>query len=97
MIWTIIIGVGTYLIVSNYLNSLKQLVDLATIVSFVIAPLAAYLNYKVIYSEEVDAEHRPPLWLKRLALAGLAFLSIFTIIFFWVKIDPESLIQLIRF
>ena len=96
IIWTIIIAIGTFFIVSNYLNSLKQLVDLATIVSFVIAPLAAFLNYRVIYSDEVDEEHRPPKWLKNLALAGLAFLILFTGIFFWAKLNPESLVQIIN-
>jgi len=93
ILWSIVIAIGAYLIVSNYLNSLKQLVDLATIVSFVIAPLAAYLNYKVIYSAEVDEEHRPPIWLKNLAIAGMVFLIVFTGIFFWATLNPDSLIQ----
>ena len=76
--------------ISQYLNSLKQLVDLATIVSFVIAPLAGYLNYKVIYSKEVGEEFRPPKWLKNLAVAGLVFLTTFTLIYFVVLVAPEA-------
>ena len=92
---TIVLGIGTYLVVSQYLNNLKQLVDLATIVSFVIAPLAGYLNYYVIFSQEVKPEYRPPHWLKNLALMGLVFLTIFTFIFIWVKIDPEGITSFI--
>ncbi|MCZ6521971.1 MAG: divalent metal cation transporter [Bacteroidetes bacterium] len=92
---TIVLGIGTYLVVSQYLNNLKQLVDLATIVSFVIAPLAGYLNYYVIFSQEIKPEYRPPLWLKNLALMGLVFLTIFTFIFVWVKIDPEGITSFI--
>lgn len=97
VLWTLVIAVGTYLIVSLYLNSLRQLVDLATIVSFVIAPLVAFLNYKVIYSKEVDTEHRPHRWMRLLAIAGLVFLIVFTLIFFWVKLDPESLTRALTY
>lgn len=74
-------AVVSWLVISQFLNNLKSLVDLATILSFVIAPVIAYLNYKVIYSKAVAAEFRPPAWLKALALAGLCFLTLFTIIY----------------
>jgi len=84
--WVVLIGVGGYLVISQFLNNLKSLVDLATIVSFVIAPLAAFLNYKVIFSKEVDKKLRPKGWLKNLAIAGLVFLSAFTLVYFYVLI-----------
>lgn len=82
--WIIITGIGGFLVISQFLNDLKSLVDLATIVSFVIAPLAAFLNYKVIFSKEVDEILRPKRWLKWLALAGLVFLSAFTLVYFYI-------------
>jgi Mn2+/Fe2+ NRAMP family transporter len=89
IIWTIIITVSAYLVIAQFLNNLKSLVDLATILSFVIAPLAALLNYIVIKSTEVDGEYRLPGWLNKLAIAGLIFLSVFTIIFFIVWFMPN--------
>lgn len=89
VIWTIIITVSAYLVIAQFLNNLKNLVDLATILSFVIAPLAALLNYIVIKSTEVDGEYRLPGWLNKLAIAGLIFLSVFTIIFFIVWFMPN--------
>ena len=89
IIWTIIISVSAYLVIAQFLNNLKSLVDLATILSFVIAPLAALLNYIVIKSEEIDGEYRLPGWLNKLAIAGLIFLSVFTIIFFIVWFMPN--------
>lgn len=80
----IIMALGAYFVISQYLNNLKSLVDLATVVSFVIAPLAAYLNYRVIFSEEVPEDKRPSKQLKNLAIAGLVFLSAFTLIYFYV-------------
>ena len=88
-IWAVIISVGAYLVISQYLNNLTKLVDLATILSFVVAPLAGYLNYKVIYSKEVGAEYRPSKGMKWLAIAGLIFLSAFTVIYFVTLFNPE--------
>ncbi|MEO1053542.1 MAG: Nramp family divalent metal transporter [Bacteroidota bacterium] len=83
LLWTVLMALGGFIVVSQFLNNLKQLVDLATILSFVVAPLAGYLNYNVIFSKEVGDQFRPPKWLKVLAIAGLVFLSIFTIIYFY--------------
>jgi Mn2+/Fe2+ NRAMP family transporter len=88
IVWTIIISVSAYLVIAQFLNNLKSLVDLATILSFIIAPLAGLLNYIVIRADEVENEYRLPKWLNALAIAGLAFLIIFTIIFFVVWFFP---------
>ena len=82
--WIALVSIGAYLVISQFLNNLKRLVDLATVLSFIIAPLAAYLNFKVIFSPEVPADLRPPGWLKGLAVAGLVFLIVFTLIYFFV-------------
>ena len=88
IIWTIIITVAAYLVIAQFLNDLKSLVDLATILSFVIAPLAGLLNYIVVRSDEVKGEFRIPNWLNGLTVAGLVFLVVFTIIFFMVWFMP---------
>lgn len=82
--WVVLVSVGAFVVISQFLNDLKSLVDLATILSFVIAPLAAFLNYKVILSDQITDELKPPKWLKGLAIAGLIFLTLFTIIYFIV-------------
>ena len=75
----VILCIGTYAIISQFLNNLKMLVDFATVVSFIIAPLAAYFNYRAIYSKEVSTPFRPPSWLRKLAHIGLTFLSLFAL------------------
>ena len=84
--WVVLVALGALLVISQYLNNLKSLVDLATTISFVIAPLAAILNYKVIFSSEVPEDKVPPKWLKNLAKAGIVFLSVFTLIYFYALI-----------
>ena len=84
IVWTIILTTGTYLVATQFVNALKDLVDLATVVSFIIAPLAGFLNYKVITSREIGARFQPPGWLKALAVAGLIFLGSFTFIYIYI-------------
>lgn len=90
IMWTILISIGAFLVISVFVGNLKQLVDLATILSFVIAPLAGFINYRVIFSKGISKEFIPPRWLKMLAIAGLIFLSLFTIIYFFVLVDPDG-------
>ena len=86
ILWTAVLTLGTYLVSTQYVNSLKRLVDLATVVSFLIAPLAGFLNYKVIFSKEISDAFRPPQWLRFLAIAGMVFLGVFTIYYIYVLI-----------
>ena len=89
VVTAIILSLGTYLIISQYLNNLKSLVDFATALSFIIAPFAGWLNYKMIYNKEIPLSHKPSPWLKRLAVAGLAFLSLFTLVYFYALFGGE--------
>ena len=82
-VWVIVVALGGFFVVSLFLGNLKQLVDVATILSFLVAPAAAYINYRAIFSKEVRAEFRPPKWLVNLAVAGLVFLVVFTLIYFY--------------
>lgn len=84
--WTVILIVGSYFVATQFVNSLTSLVDLATIVSFIIAPLAGFLNYKVIFSKHVKDEFKPSAKLKWLAISGIVFLTVFTFIYIFIKI-----------
>jgi Mn2+/Fe2+ NRAMP family transporter len=81
--WVILVALGGFAVISQFLGNLKQLVDIATILSFVVAPAAAFINYKAIFSKDIAAEFRPPKWLKVLAVLGLVFLSFFTLVYFY--------------
>ncbi len=96
ILWTVVISIGAFFVISQYLNNLKSLVDLATILSFVIAPLAGYINYVVIFSKDIQQEFVPPKWLKYLAIAGLIFLSVFTVIYFVTLVNPDAATALFR-
>ena len=55
-----------------------QLVALATFVSFIVAPIIGYMNYKNVTSDDLPLEHRPNRPLKILTYSGIIFLSLFS-------------------
>jgi len=80
----LVTALGSFVVIYQFIGSLKALVDLATILSFVIAPVIAAINFKVIRSKEVGKEYRPPRWVSATAVAGLVFLTVFTGLYLYV-------------
>jgi Mn2+/Fe2+ NRAMP family transporter len=68
------IGVLSVVILSRFGGTLTALVDFATIVSFLTAPVLGYLNLRVVTMPTMPAEHRPGPLLLTLSYAGLALL-----------------------
>lgn len=79
----LIIGISLLTLVVLYLagDNFTFMVDLATTLSFMTAPVLAYINYKAVMSKQVAEEFRPPLWLRLLSWAGLIFLTGFALIY----------------
>ncbi|PKN56991.1 MAG: permease [Deltaproteobacteria bacterium HGW-Deltaproteobacteria-14] len=69
----VFIGVGSGLIIAEFIGSLIALVQVATIISFLTAPALALLNHRAMFGAEVPAEHRPSPRMRRFSLAGIAF------------------------
>lgn len=59
----------------------RKLVNLATSVSFIIAPVVAIFNLMLVQKKYIGEEFVPPIWMKILAWMGIAFLTIFTFFF----------------
>ena len=76
-----VIAIGAYLIIWKFIGSFKQLIDLATTISFLIAPFCAVANYIVVNSSDIPIDKRPPYWLNILALLGIVFLIGFSVLF----------------
>ncbi len=67
------------LLLTVFTAGFEPLIDSITIIAFVAAPFYAWLNMRSIATlDEVD---RPGLWLSRLAIAGLIYLSGFSVLF----------------
>lgn len=55
----VLIAAGSLLIIEQFRGALKALVDLATTLSFLTAPVLAILNHRAVYGEEMPAAFRP--------------------------------------
>ena len=84
-----ITGVGGFLIIWFYSDNpkgFKLLIDIATTLSFLIAPIIAIINYRLVTSKDFPEDARPGLIMHVLSIAGIVFLSGFSLFFLWGKI-----------
>ena len=79
--WIFVLVAGTLILIGYLSSSMRFFVDLATTLSFVTAPILAFMNYKVVTDKHMPTEAKPKLWLRIYAWIGIFFLSIFTIVF----------------
>lgn len=78
----LVVTVGALAVIHWFGDRFTALIDFATTVSFLAAPLLAWLNLRLLTSEHTPAEYRPRGALLALARAGLWFLVVFCLI--WV-------------
>lgn len=83
--WLGILIIGTIVIISYAAESMGVMVNLATTISFLVAPILAWLNYKVVTDKHMPKEAVPGLFLKILAWIGMVFFVVFTFVFFYWK------------
>ena len=84
----VVVAGGALGIVLAFQGQLKTLVDLATTLSFVIAPVIAWWNLKLVTNDSFPAQARPGSLLKVWAWGGLVFLSVFSMVYLWTLIAP---------
>lgn len=82
----LVMALFSIVIIHFFTSGLKTLLDFATIISFLAAPVFAIINYKVITSNFMPNEHKPKLWLKILSWIGILFLISFSLLFVISKI-----------
>ena len=80
-LWLIILSIGTIAIFLFLLSEMGKLVQIATVLSFITAPLYAFLNYRLVISKQMPENFRPNKELRILSIIGLLFLSGFTIFY----------------
>jgi len=84
--WLSLLLTGTMIIIIYFLKGMSFMVDLATTMSFLTAPILGYLNLKVVTGDNVLKKDQPKLWLKVLSWIGLIVLSGFGIYYIIWKV-----------
>ncbi|MEM1259349.1 MAG: divalent metal cation transporter [Bacteroidota bacterium] len=74
-----------WIVIMLFSANMGNLVALATLVSFVFAPILGWMNHKVIRAKEVSLEHRPQKKLQLLSYIGIFFLGAFAIYYCWMS------------
>lgn len=77
--WLLILAVGTIFIFMFLLSEMGILIQIATVLSFITAPFYAFLNFKLVLSDQMPEEHKPNKSLKILSVLGIIFLTSFAI------------------
>ncbi len=86
-IWMVVVIAGSVLLIYAFLNKqMTFMVDLATTISFLTAPVLGYINYRLVTSRYMPSHAVPSWWLRVLSLAGLAFLTAFSIVFVYCQL-----------
>lgn len=80
-VFMLIVVSGSLIIIGFLLNEMTLLVDLATTLSFLTAPILAYINYKVVTGKTMPTEFKPKKGLRILSWIGIIFLGGFSLLF----------------
>lgn len=80
-----VLFIGSMLVLVFLLKSLKTLVDIATTLSFLTAPILAALNHRAVTGAEVPAAARPKPWLLWLSRLSILFLTLFALYYLFFR------------
>ena len=83
--WILVTVVGALILLGILQAQMGLMVKIATILSFLTAPFLAFINYRLIMSEQVPDEAKPPKWLIYLSWVGFVFLAGFSLLYLWYQ------------
>lgn len=83
LLWISTITLGGFSIIAFFLPSFNTLIELATTISFMIAPFIAFLNYRLVFSTHLSREQQPSRAMRILSVLGVLFLTLFCAVMIW--------------
>jgi len=83
--WISLVVGGTIIVVFFFMKNMRQMVDLATTLSFLTAPLLGFLNLKIVTNNNFPKEYKPSIFLKFVSWFGLAIMVILSIAYLWIR------------
>ena len=85
ILFLLILSIGSLVVIIQFGNNLKDLVDFATVLSFVIAPVIAIFNFRLVTGKYLERTSQPSRFLKVLSITGIIFLAGFALFFLITK------------
>jgi len=75
-IWMVLSSIAAALVIMFFVKNLLQMLSVASVVSFMTAPILAWVNFRVMRGENVPQNMRPGIVLKVISYAGLIFFGL---------------------
>ncbi|MEX2511988.1 MAG: divalent metal cation transporter [Cyclobacteriaceae bacterium] len=79
LLWISLITIGGLCVIAYFMTAFNQLINLATTISFLIAPIIAFLNYRLVFGDQLSPDQKPGKVMQVLAIAGIGFLTLFSL------------------
>jgi predicted PurR-regulated permease PerM len=90
-IFALLLGVGSVGLLSAFpASAFKMLVDVATTLSFLTAPVLAWLNHRAVLGAEIPEAKRPPGWLLVMSQICVLVLAAFALFYLFVRFGLEQ-------
>ncbi|MEN8137247.1 MAG: divalent metal cation transporter [Bacteroidota bacterium] len=83
--WIVMIVIGTTIVIIFFMKNMKQMVDLATTLSFLTAPVLAYLNLKIVRSKSFPVKYKPKRTMFVLSLIGISIMIALSLVYLYTK------------
>jgi Mn2+/Fe2+ NRAMP family transporter len=81
--WLLLVILGALVIIGFAATSMIKMITVATVLSFLVAPVMAWLNYRVVTDDHMPEGARPGLFLRLLSWTGIIFLVAFSLIYIY--------------
>lgn len=79
--FVVLIAAGALILIGAFPTSLKSLVDMATTLSFLTAPILAWFNHRALFGGDLGSDSRPSRWFYYHSWSGIIFLSVFAVFY----------------
>lgn len=87
----VLIGSAALVILHAFIGSLRALIDLATTLAFLSAPVLGWLNFRLLTSRHTPVEMQPGRALRALSWVGLTFFGVLGVLFVVHRFLPGRL------
>ncbi|MCK5824111.1 MAG: divalent metal cation transporter [Ichthyobacteriaceae bacterium] len=84
--WIALVVSGTLIVVFFFMKNMRQMVDLATTLSFLSAPILGFLNYKIVTNKNFPDNAKPNKLLRTLSIIGLTVMVVLSVVYIYTKI-----------
>jgi Mn2+/Fe2+ NRAMP family transporter len=86
----VVLCAGALAILLWGMSSFTALVDLATTLSFLTAPLLAFFNHRAVHAAEVPRDQQPSAGMTAFSWVSIALQAAFALYFLWYKFGPAA-------